>query len=194
MSKEIVITVIILVAIIGLNAFVGKYVDDKLNYVLSELNDLRPLVEEEKYEEANQKINEIDEYWKKSEDIVSFFVEHDELEKVMTEYTSLKTYCKLEQEEALRQEKIKAEKANNAKSIFLFNMLHDIRTSMNAILGYSQLMKKELTNPKLVHYQEMIEQSSQLLLSIINNVLDMARVESGKMELDENYEVVGNIT
>ena len=100
----------------------------------------------------------------------------------------------LVQEEALRQEKIKAEKANEAKSIFLFNMSHDIRTPMNAILGYSQLMKKELTNPKLVHYQEMIEQSSQLLLSIINNVLDMARVESGKMELDENYEVVGNIT
>ena len=100
----------------------------------------------------------------------------------------------LEQEEALRQEKIKAEKANEAKSIFLFNMSHDIRTPMNAILGYSQLMKKELTNPKLVHYQEMIEQSSQLLLSIINNVLDMAPVESGKMELDENYEVVGNIT
>lgn len=73
-------------------------------------------------------------------------------------------------------------------------MSHDIRTSMNAILGYSQLMKKELTYPKLVHYQEMIEQSSQLLPSIINNVLDMARVESGKMELDENYEVVGNIT
>jgi len=73
-------------------------------------------------------------------------------------------------------------------------MSHDIRTSMNAILGYSQLMKKELTNPKLVQYQEMIEQSSQLLLSIINNVLDMARVESDKMDLDENYEVVGNIT
>lgn len=100
----------------------------------------------------------------------------------------------LEQEEALRQEKIKAEKANEAKSIFLFNMSHDIRTPMNAIVGYSQLMKKELTNPKLVHYQEMIEQSSQLLLSIINNVLDMARVESGKMELDENYDVVGNVS
>ena len=99
----------------------------------------------------------------------------------------------LEQEEALRQEKIKAEKANEAKSIFLFNMSHDIRTPINAIVGYSQLMKKELMNPKLVHYQEMIEQSSKLLLSIINNVLDMARVESGKMELDENYNVVGNI-
>lgn len=73
-------------------------------------------------------------------------------------------------------------------------MSHDIRTSMNAILGYSQLMKKELTNLKLVQYQKMIEQSSQLLLSIINNVLDMARVEIGKMDLDENYEVVGNIT
>lgn len=100
----------------------------------------------------------------------------------------------LEQEEALRQEKIKGEKANEAKSIFLFNMSHDIRTPMNAIVGYSQLMKKELTNPKLVHYQEMIEQSSKLLLSIINNVLDMARVESGKMELDENFEVVGNVS
>ena len=98
----------------------------------------------------------------------------------------------LEQEEALRQEKVKA--ANEAKSIFLFNMSHDIRTPMNAIVGYSQLMKKELTNPKLIHYQEMIEQSSKLLLSIINNVLDMARVESGKMELDENYEVIGNIS
>lgn len=100
----------------------------------------------------------------------------------------------IEQEEALRQEKIKAEKANEAKSIFLFNMSHDIRTPMNAIVGYSQLMKKELTNPKLIHYQEMIEQSSKLLLSIINNVLDMARVESGKMELDENFEVVGNVS
>ena len=109
------------------------------------------------------------------------------------DFTEEKTR-ELEQEEALRQEKIKAEKANEAKSIFLFNMSHDIRTPMNAIVGYSQLMKKELTNPKLVHYQEMIEQSSQLLLSIINNVLDMARVESGKMELDENYDVVGNVS
>ena len=93
-----------------------------------------------------------------------------------------------------RRAEASAKEANLAKTQFLHNVSHDIRTPMNAILGYSQLMKKELTNPKLVHYQEMIEQSSQLLLSIINNVLDMARVESGKMELDENYEVVENIT
>ena len=72
-------------------------------------------------------------------------------------------------------------------------MSHDIRTPMNALLGYNQLMKKELTNPRLLHYQEKIEQSGNLLLSIINNVLDMARIESGKMELDENYTQVEDI-
>lgn len=86
-----------------------------------------------------------------------------------------------------------AESANAAKSNFLFNMSHDIRTPMNAMLGYNQLMKKEITEPKLQHYLEKVEQSGNLLLSIINNVLDMARIESGKMELDENYDQVGVI-
>ena len=54
---------------------------------------------------------------------------------------------------------------------------------MNALLGYSELIKRELTDPKLLDYQEKMEQSGNLLLSIINNVLDMARIESGKVEL-----------
>ena len=62
-----------------------------------------------------------------------------------------------------------------------------IRTPMNALLGYNQLMKKELTDPKLLHYQRAVEQSGNLLLAIINNVLDMARIESGRVELDESY-------
>ena len=86
-----------------------------------------------------------------------------------------------------RKAQIQAEKANAAKSDFLFNMSHDIRTPMNVLLGYSELMKRELTDPKLLGYQEKMEQSGNLLLSIINNVLDMAKIESGKMELDENY-------
>ncbi len=86
-----------------------------------------------------------------------------------------------------------AERANEAKTTFLLNMSHDIRTPMNAILGYSRLMRKGLTDPKMLHYQDMVEQSGQLLLSIINNVLDMARIESGKTELDENYSQAGDI-
>ena len=86
-----------------------------------------------------------------------------------------------------RESQIQAENANAAKSAFLFNMSHDIRTPMNALLGYSQLMKKELTDPRLLHYQRAIEQSGNLLLAIINNVLDMARIESGRVELDESY-------
>ena len=70
-----------------------------------------------------------------------------------------------------RESQIQAENANAAKSAFLFNMSHDIRTPMNALLGYNQLMKKELTDPRLLHYQRAIEQSGNLLLAIINNVL-----------------------
>ena len=91
------------------------------------------------------------------------------------------------------QETEDAESANEAKTTFLLNMSHDIRTPMNAILGYSKLMRDRLTDPELLHYQEMIEQSGNLLLSILNNVLDMARIESGKAELDEDYNKAGDI-
>lgn len=87
----------------------------------------------------------------------------------------------------------KAEGANRAKTNFLNNMSHDIRTPMNAILGYNQLMRKKLTDPQLIDYQRKIEQSGTLLLSIINHVLDMSHIESGKSKLDENAEVVGTI-
>lgn len=87
----------------------------------------------------------------------------------------------------------KAEGANRAKTNFLNNMSHDIRTPMNAILGYNRLMRKKLTDPQLIDYQRKIEQSGSLLLSIINHVLYMARIESGKSKLDENAEVLGMI-
>ena len=96
-------------------------------------------------------------------------------------------------ERKARESQIQAENANAAKSAFLFNMSHDIRTPMNVILGYNQLMKSQLTEPKQLDYQKKIEQSGKLLLAIINNVLDMARIESGKMKVDENYEIVGEI-
>ena len=84
----------------------------------------------------------------------------------------------------------KAEDASLSKTRFLNNMSHDIRTPMNAILGYAQLMEDELKGkglPETSEHLEKLQQSGNLLLSIINNVLDMARIESGRMELDENY-------
>ena len=97
------------------------------------------------------------------------------------------------QEEKLKKAYAAAEKANKAKTEFLNNMSHDIRTPMNVILGYNHLMKSQLTEQKQLDYQKKIEQSGKLLLSIINNVLDMARIESGKMKVDENYAIVGEI-
>ena len=95
------------------------------------------------------------------------------------------------QEAKLKEAYILAENANKAKTDFLNNMSHDIRTPMNVILGYNELMKQYLTDPILVDYQNKIEQSGKLLLSIINNVLDMARIESGKMVVEERAEEVG---
>ena len=97
------------------------------------------------------------------------------------------------QEEKLKKAYAAAENSNKAKTEFLNNMSHDIRTPMNVILGYNQLMKSQLTEPKQLDYQKKIEQSGKLLLSIINNVLDMARIESGKIKVDENYESVGEV-
>lgn len=90
----------------------------------------------------------------------------------------------------------KAEDASLAKTRFLNNMSHDIRTPMNVILGYAQLMESELDGkdmPETLEHLEKLQQSGNLLLSIINNVLDMARIESGRMELDENYCRIENV-
>ena len=74
--------------------------------------------------------------------------------------------------------------ANRAKREFLFNMSHDIRTPMNAIIGITALMKNELHEPeKLAEHLGKLESSGQLLLGIINNILDMSRIESGKTTL-----------
>ena len=77
-----------------------------------------------------------------------------------------------------------AERASKAKTDFLSNMSHDIRTPMNAIIGITTLMKNELHQPeKLAEHLGKLESSSQLLLGIINDILDMSRIESGKTTL-----------
>ena len=95
-----------------------------------------------------------------------------------------------------RRAEASAKEANLAKTQFLHNVSHDIRTPMNAILGYSELMKNELKDndlSKVVEHLNKLQKAGNILLSIINNVLDMARIESGHMELDENYANIEDI-
>ena len=91
----------------------------------------------------------------------------------------------LKQEEELREAKLKAECANKAKSAFLFNMSHDIRTPMNAIIGYADLATRHLQETeKLGRYLEEIQICGKELLSMLGNVLDLARIENNKVEME----------
>ena len=87
--------------------------------------------------------------------------------------------------EEVRKSAEKARKANEAKTRFLFNMSHDIRTPMNAIVGFSGLLEKSIHDEKKsLDYIKKIRVSSDILLTIINQVLEMARIESGKITLN----------
>ena len=90
----------------------------------------------------------------------------------------------LRREQMTEKKKLLAEMSSKAKSTFLSNMSHDIRTPMNAIVGYTTLAKKEKDPAKVADYMNKIEASSHHLLALINDVLDMGRIESGKMELE----------
>ena len=84
--------------------------------------------------------------------------------------------------EAAEREKIRAVESSLAKSRFLFNISHDIRTPMNAIMGYTVLAQKEPSSPVVHEYLTKIEKSSKQLLTLINDVLEMSRIENGKFD------------
>lgn len=87
-----------------------------------------------------------------------------------------------------------ANRANSVKSEFLSNMSHDIRTPMNAILGYTELALEAISDPnKVKDYLTKINMSGKHLLELINDILDLSRIESGKMELHEAPENIDNI-
>ena len=93
------------------------------------------------------------------------------------------------QQQQLEEALSMAQSANRAKTVFLNNMSHDIRTPMNAIIGFTGLAANHIDDKQLVKdYLSKISQSSAHLLSLINDVLDMSRIESGKMTLDEKPE------
>lgn len=89
--------------------------------------------------------------------------------------------------EELRQKNIRLEEANKAKSDFLANMSHELRTPLNSIIGFSEIMQEEIAGPltdKQKKYMERIDFSARHLLALINDILDLSKVEAGKMELE----------
>ena len=92
-----------------------------------------------------------------------------------------------QQEEILNKALIEAKVASKAKTDFLFNMSHDIRTPMNAIIGFTNLLEEHLDDKEtLLNYIDKIKTANEFLLSLINNVLEMAKIENGKEYLDES--------
>ena len=90
------------------------------------------------------------------------------------------------QQVLLQDAVVAADAANQAKSTFLFNMSHDIRTPMNAIIGYADLAEKHRQEPaRLQGYLKNIQVNGEKMLSIIDNVLELSRIESGKVTLEE---------
>lgn len=112
------------------------------------------------------------------------------------QHHNYKSRLKLEREHnaRLEEEKNKAEVANVAKSTFLFNMSHDIRTPLNAIKGFNDMAIKNINQPeKSLDNLYKVQKSCDVLISLINNILDMSRIESGKATLHEKTVDIRNI-
>ena len=104
-------------------------------------------------------------------------------------YLHFRMYNK--QQKILEDARVEAQSANKAKSAFLANMSHEIRTPINVMLGMNEMILRESESEEIKQYAKSIERSGGYLISLINNVLDISRIESGKMEIEEGkYELV----
>jgi len=92
---------------------------------------------------------------------------------------------RLELEASIKTAKESAEAANRAKSEFLANMSHEIRTPMNAIIGFTELLNEQIKDPKLKSFTQTIKSAGINLLSLINDILDLSKIEAGKLQIEK---------
>ena len=129
------------------------------------------------------------EKWYRVHVLAAAFSEAGEVSRVAIAVMDVDKQVKTEisQKEALEDALMQAEQANQAKSTFLSNMSHDIRTPMNAIIGFTALAKTHIEDKESVrNYLEKILSAGNHLLNLINDILDMSRIESGKLQIEEN--------
>lgn len=198
-------TVYCLIVFMGDKTNTFKYFNSGKSKI--EANKLIKLIEKQSNLDANiegisfVKINENDVLWaahnniigeeKQIEGIVIFYSEYEILDKErMTEIikiTSNIAGIALEKKKFLQnlvEAKEKAEEASRLKSEFLANMSHEIRTPLNSILGFTDLMKEEITsNKKIMDYLKGIENAGKNLLNLINDILDLSKIEAGKISI-----------
>jgi len=119
------------------------------------------------------------ELFKEISDDISFALHNLELEKKRKETAERLKIAKIEAEKSAA----KALEADMAKSEFLANMSHEIRTPLNAILGFSEILKEQLKDPKYSKFTDTIITSGKTLLGLINDILDLSKIEAGKIDL-----------
>jgi PAS domain S-box-containing protein len=125
---------------------------------------------------------------------IAFALHNSELEQKRKKTEEKLRIAKIDAEKSLK----KAQAADSAKSEFLANMSHEIRTPMNAILGFSEILKEQLKDPKYIEYTDTIIASGKTLLGLINDILDLSKIEAGKVDLQyrpvDPHSLFGDIT
>lgn len=171
--------VIIFLAIFMSNYLLKFFIFVPLNNINKSLLDVREgkyepqLLDDKSNNEISQiaiSLNEMNQKLKENNKLVQ--AQQKELELKVEERTA-----------KLKQAKEEAITANRSKSQFLANMSHEIRTPMNAILGFTQLLDRKLEDPKMIAYLNSITDSGHMLLRLIDDILDISKVEAGKLEL-----------